>query len=587
MNKPTCSGCGAELAPGSRDQTCPRCLLELALKDSSDSADQTAQKSSPPRDLPERIGSYRILELLGEGGMGQVYLAEDTSLERKVALKFLPQEMQADETARKRFQREAKSAAALDHPFICNIHEISEVQGKSFIAMEYVQGVTLKDKIAEGPLPLKNALQTAIEIAEAIEEAHNHNIVHRDLKPSNIMITPGGHVKVMDFGLAKRVVSDQAGSEENQLSTLTKEGSLLGTVPYMSPEQVKGEEVDTRSDIFSFGIILYEMLSAVHPFLKPEAMETACAILKDDPPSLIRHVEKTSQLMERTVQKMLAKEPSERYQDIHEVATNFRRLNDGFKEVWTPSKTRMLLLVSTAVLVVSGVLTAYLWITREDSVPQGTKAPPLVAPFLLTEAIEKQPSWSAVGNLIAFVSDQAGNDDIWICDPSGSNALNLTADSEGADARPVWSSDGQRIAFYSEREGPGIYTMTALGADVRRRASIASGALYTLSLSWAKTGDLVYTDFDSAGAKAIYRLKEGATESECLSCDLGIERVQSGELSPSGKLLVFKNQAIGTRGSLRLAHLPSGRVETLYEGADQPHWSPGGDRINLDRPKKV
>ena len=153
----------------------------------------------------QQIGSYKIVSLLGTGGMGEVYLAEDASLNRKVALKFLPEEMRRDEIARKRFLREARSAAALDHPFICHIHEVGKSDGKEFIAMEYVEGKTLKDELDEAPLPLKEALPTAVEIAEAVEKAHQKGIVHRDLKPANIMLTPEGHVKVMDFGLAKRV----------------------------------------------------------------------------------------------------------------------------------------------------------------------------------------------------------------------------------------------------------------------------------------------------------------------------------------------------------------------------------------------
>ncbi|MDA2930052.1 serine/threonine protein kinase [Acidobacteria bacterium AH-259-O06] len=153
----------------------------------------------------QTLSHYRILEKIGQGGMGEVFLAQDTTLDRKVALKFLPQELQQDSTARKRFLREAKSAAALDHPYICHIHEVGEVGGKSFISMEYVQGTTLREKLVEGSLPVRNALETATEIAEALEAAHKQKIVHRDLKPSNIMLTPEGHVKVMDFGLAKRV----------------------------------------------------------------------------------------------------------------------------------------------------------------------------------------------------------------------------------------------------------------------------------------------------------------------------------------------------------------------------------------------
>ncbi len=155
--------------------------------------------------IGQTISHYKVIEKIGEGGMGEVFLAHDTSLDRKVALKFLPEEMQQDSTARKRFLREARSAAALDHPFICHIHEVGEAEGKSFISMEYVQGETLKDKLAAGPLPLKDALEKSTEVAEALEEAHKQGIVHRDLKPSNIMLTPQGHVKVMDFGLAKRV----------------------------------------------------------------------------------------------------------------------------------------------------------------------------------------------------------------------------------------------------------------------------------------------------------------------------------------------------------------------------------------------
>ncbi len=222
------------------------------------------------------ISHYKVLEKIGQGGMGEVYLAQDTTLDRKVALKFLPEELEQDPTTRKRFLREAKSAAAVDHPFICHIHEVGEVEGKSFISLEYVKGETLKDKLAQGPLPVKDALVKATEVAEALQEAHKQGIVHRDLKPSNIMLTPQGHVKVMDFGLAKRVtpVEDQ---EQEITTALTKQGSTLGTVPYMSPEQVRGQEVDTRSDIFSFGVVLYEMLAGVNPFKKSGHMDTATA----------------------------------------------------------------------------------------------------------------------------------------------------------------------------------------------------------------------------------------------------------------------------------------------------------------------
>ena len=252
----------------------------------------------------QTISHYKILKPLGEGGMAKVFLAQDTSLDRKVALKFLSDSLQEDPTAKKRFLREAKSAAALDHPFICNIYEVGEEDGLSFIAMEYVQGQTLQEAVAKGPLPLKEALEKAIEIAEALETAHKHNIVHRDIKPSNIMVTPEGHVKVMDFGLAKESVSAEgAGGQEQAITGLTKTGFTVGTPAYMAPEQLRDQEVDTRADIFCFGVVLYEMLTGVHPFLKAQLMETGNAILNEEPVPLSQHINPVPPLLQHTVKR--------------------------------------------------------------------------------------------------------------------------------------------------------------------------------------------------------------------------------------------------------------------------------------------
>ena len=278
--------------------------------------------------LGKEIGTYKILSLLGSGGMGEVYLAEDRILDRRVALKFLPEAMQRDETARKRFLREAKSAAALDHPFICKIYEIGEAEETPYIAMEYVKGTTLREKFSQGPPPWKEVPETALEIAEALEAAHGEDIVHLDLKPSNVMITPEGHVKVMDFGLAKRLVPLEGVESEEQILTagLSKTGMTLGTLPYMSPEQVRGQTVDTRSDIFSFGVMLYEMLTGVHPFQKNLPMDTAQAILSQDPAPLTEETEDIPELLQHTVRKILAKEPDRRYQLVHDVRTNLTQV---------------------------------------------------------------------------------------------------------------------------------------------------------------------------------------------------------------------------------------------------------------------
>ena len=233
--------------------------------------------------IGQTISHYKIISKLGQGGMGEVYLAEDSRLDRKVALKILPQHLSERAELRERFEREARAVSSLNHPHICTLYDIGEQDGIHYLVMEHLVGETLEARLAKGPLPLEQTLEYAIQIADALEAAHKQNIVHRDLKPSNIMLTPEGHVKVMDFGLAKRV-SPVEGQEQEITTALTQQDSTLGTVPYMSPEQVRGQEVDTRSDIFSFGVVVYEMLSGLNPFKKGSVMDTATAILSETPP---------------------------------------------------------------------------------------------------------------------------------------------------------------------------------------------------------------------------------------------------------------------------------------------------------------
>jgi tetratricopeptide (TPR) repeat protein/predicted Ser/Thr protein kinase len=274
----------------------------------------------------QTFSHYHILKKLGEGGMGEVYLAQDTALNRTVALKFVLPDLQGGETARKRLLAEARSAAALDHPFICKVYEAGEVDGHPFIAMEYVEGTNLGDKLSQGTIPLKQTLRIATETAEALTCAHTRGIVHRDLKPANIMLTNDGHVKVMDFGLAKRLPEASSGSEKTLSMTLTETGTSVGTLIYMSPEQLNGEPADARSDIFTFGVILYQMLAGVHPFLKESRIKTACAIMEETPPPINRPGENIPELLTHTIKRMLAKDRGQRFQSIHEVHTNLDEL---------------------------------------------------------------------------------------------------------------------------------------------------------------------------------------------------------------------------------------------------------------------
>lgn len=259
--------------------------------------------------------------------MGEVYLAEDTQLGRKVAIKFLPKEASADAQARKRLIREAQAAAKLDHPNICSIYEVVSDDDHSFIVMQYVEGETLAKRIAQKPLELPEVLDTAMQLADAIAEAHSRGIIHRDIKPQNIMITARGQAKVLDFGLAKVVREvDSATGEAQTRSLLTDPGMIIGTVPYMSPEQLRGEPVDERSDLFSFGAVLYEMVTGRKPFEAESAVGTISAILTREPPPLARYAHDVPSELQRILHKALEKDREERYQSARDLFIDLKNL---------------------------------------------------------------------------------------------------------------------------------------------------------------------------------------------------------------------------------------------------------------------
>jgi tetratricopeptide (TPR) repeat protein/predicted Ser/Thr protein kinase len=263
--------------------------------------------------------------------MGDVYLAIDTALDRKVALKYLSGDIASEPHARERFLREARAAAALDHPFICKIYETGEDRGMLYIAMEYVEGETLAQRLERRPLSLDEIIRASVELAEALQVAHGHGIVHRDLKPANIILTQG-HAKVMDFGLAKKLPPNLTEVDSEALTApdrgRTEAGVVVGTLAYMSPEQAKGEPVDTRSDIFAFGVVLFEMVSGEHPFRKASKLETVSAILKDPPPALkIRGP--VPRKLRSILQKCLAKMPAERYENAESLALDLKQLRSS------------------------------------------------------------------------------------------------------------------------------------------------------------------------------------------------------------------------------------------------------------------
>ena len=288
------------------------------------------------------LGPYKIESPLGAGGMGEVYKATDTRLDRTVAIKVLPEHVAADPDLKQRFEREARTVAALNHPHICTLHDIGNQDGIDFLVMEYLDGQTLAQRLEKGALPLDQALQVAIEIADALDKAHRQGIVHRDLKPANIMLTKAG-AKLLDFGLAKLKPTEQAGGLSalpTQPANLTQEGAILGTFQYMAPEQLEGQEADARTDIFAFGAVVYEMVTGRKAFEGKSQASLIGAILRDDPPSITMLQPISPPALDPIVKTCLAKEPDARWRSIGDVGRQLQTIASGSasgSSVVTPS----------------------------------------------------------------------------------------------------------------------------------------------------------------------------------------------------------------------------------------------------------
>lgn len=436
--------------------------------------------------IGKTILHYKILDKLGEGGMGVVYKAEDTKLDRFVALKFLPKGIEADDSERARFLQEAKAASALSHPNVCIIHDIQEYEGQQFIVMEYVDGVTLRQKIVgairESPLKLKEIIDWAIQIGEALQEAHSKGIIHRDIKSDNIMINEKGQVKVMDFGLAKLKGSLK----------LTKTSSTVGTLAYMSPEQIKGEKTDARMDIFSFGVVFYEMLTCHLPFRGEYESALMYSILNTEPEPVTKYRPELSSGFLFLLDKALEKEPNERYQSVSEILVDLRRLKRDTSKVSrkiipetapveiseqptpevpvAPYKKLVgaigkspLIYASAAMLIIILVFVVYFLWGGRPSIPK------LVNPTRVTtsDGVEDYPTWSPDGRTLAYQL----NGDIWIKQVAGGPPVNLTVSYSGEDMMPSLSPDGNQIAFWSDREGGGYFVMPAIGGGTPRKVT--------------------------------------------------------------------------------------------------------------------
>jgi Tol biopolymer transport system component len=424
------------------------------------------------------LGHYRILRSLGQGGMGEVYAAQDLTLDRTIALKVLTSSLATQPDALERFEREAKAVAALSHPGIVTLHSFEESNGVHFITMELVDGAPLSTRIPPHGLPFDELLRTGIELSDAVAAAHERGVFHRDLKPANVLVTKDGHVKILDFGLAK-LQEAQGLTAEGPTRQLTGEGRIVGTVAYMSPEQAEGREVDHRTDIFSLGVMLYQMATGHLPFQGDTAMSVLSAVLKENPRSATELNPALPSAFPRVLKTCLQKDPERRYQSAKDLRNELRTLKEELDsgELARPTagpaavpRSKGLRFGVAAAVVVAAAVGAALW-WRGAPAPRPEAIDLQHAQLTSASGLEVQPTLSPDGKWFLYVSATSGNDDIYLQSVGGQTAINLTRDSAADDEQPAFSPDGETIAFRSGRDGGGIFIMGRTGEAPRRITS--------------------------------------------------------------------------------------------------------------------
>jgi eukaryotic-like serine/threonine-protein kinase len=444
-------------------------------------------------EIGQTISHFKIVEKLGSGGMGVVYRARDTRLDRFVAIKVLPAEKVADPERKRRFVQEAKAASALNHPNIVHIYDIDQSDGTDFIAMEYVEGKTLDQGIGHRGLRLNDALKYAVQIADALAKAHSAGIIHRDLKPTNIMVNEDGVVKVLDFGLAKLTGQVQADESASTVAVdaegrpITEEGVIVGTVAYMSPEQAEGKKVDARSDIFSLGSVLYEMVTGQKAFQGTSKMSTLSAILHQEPKPVSGIAPAISGDLEKLINRCLRKDPARRFQHMDDLKIALDELKEesdsGRLAATAPpvKRNRRRLL---AALLALPLLVAAGWQFLKYA--GHNSKPPALVQLTSYPGSEQYPCFSPDGQQVAFAWDgeREDNYDIYVKLVGETNALRLTTDA-APEEWPAWSPDGKRIAFKrSEPGAPGIWLVSPLGGAEQKLADVQTLG----QMSWSPDG---------------------------------------------------------------------------------------------------
>jgi len=518
---------------------------------------------------------YTVLEKIGEGGMGVVYKGRDTQLDRFVALKVLPRDRATDQDHERRFIQEAKAASALNHANIVTIHQIGTSGDVTFIAMEFVDGHTLAEIIPRQGLPIARALNYAVQMADGLATAHKAGIVHRDLKPGNIMVGHDGRMKILDFGLAKLAEAAPLSPEgETRISDRTGPGVIVGTVAYMSPEQADARPVDQRSDIFSFGVVLYEMVTGRRPFGGDTPLQTLSAILRDTPPRVAEVAPGCPPELERVIERCLRKDPERRWQHMQDVRVALMDLKDesdsgrlsgptpagaivARKRTWWPYAAAAAVLVAGA---------AAVWVGRTPDAPVAA-GDLLVVPLTTYPGDERDPAFSPDGTQLAFSwapDDGVANTYVKLVGPG--DPIRLTTSTRG-ERMSQWSPDGRWIVLARRGVGPlnEFVVIPALGGPERVVATSTSPYAY-----WTPDSESLAVVDDNSGALMLASLQSG--DKRRIIGPLDGRHVMSGRISPDGTLLAV-TFVVGRTEQLYVAPLADGHtVNGPLRPLTPPHW---------------
>ncbi len=541
--------------------------------------------------LPGRhLGPYEILSAIGAGGMGEVYRARDTRLDRIVAIKVLPTHLADRSELRERFEREARTIANLNHPHICVLHDIGEQDGIDYLVMEYLEGETLAQRLLKGPLPLEQVLRYAIEIADALDKAHRKGVTHRDLKPGNIMLTKTG-TKLLDFGLAK--LKQEVAPANVQLSELptaddplTAKGTIVGTLQYMAPEQLEGKEVDARTDIFAFGAVVYEMATGKRAFEGKSQASVIGAILKDDPPPISSLQPMTPPALDRVVKRCLAKDPDERCQSAKDLTDELKWIVEGGSQVALAptaaakgirSLGRRPLILSMGIFLL-GAAIAGMAVWNLKPVPSPTPQPV----SRLTIALPPGQQLAGLENGPALALSPDGTHLAYVARQGGTQQLYLRA-LDSLESAPIPGTEGAFNPFFSPNgQWVGFFTGGAL-----KKVSVSGGAALTLGVAssprganWGSQGMIAFAPQNVSGLQQVP--DAGGTPQPLTRFAKGDTTHRWPEYLPGGEAVLFaaaSNAINFTNGQVAVQSVGTGERRNLVQGGMNPRFAPSGHLV--------